>query len=460
MEVIGPTTAGALTNFFRLPSSEIEGALLALEREGFVLRGKFHPGATETEWCDRRLLARIHRLTINRLRTEIQPVSIAEYQRFLLVWQRVDPEHRAEGVEGVGAVLELLDGYELPAAAWEPELLALRVKDYKPEWLDQLCFTGRIGWGRLTLPEGTTSRLLSPVRSSPVSLFARENLSHWLALSAAPDVAEYSPDAERTLEALSQGGALFFGEIVRQTRLLPSRVEQALAELTARGCVTADSFEGLRALLVPEEKRISFGGAERRRQHRSVTSVAFAGRWSLLRVSRPMGIEVQGQNGSGREEAIEVFARVLLRRYGVVSRRMIERESVRVSWFELIRVYRRLEARGEIRGGYFVSGLSGEQFARPEAIGLLRSIRRARAKDDLIAISGADPLNLAGILTSGPRIPAITAHRILLRDGVPVAALKAGQMIALEREAWESDGALERALRVGRMPPELRRYYS
>jgi ATP-dependent Lhr-like helicase len=173
-----------------------------------------------------------------------------------------------------------------------------------------------------------------------------------------------------------------------------------------------------------------------------------------------MGIEVQGQNGSGREEAIDVFARVLLRRYGVVSRRMIERESVRVSWFELIRVYRRLEARGEIRGGYFVSGLSGEQFARPEAIGLLRSIRRARAKDDLIAISGADPLNLAGILTSGPRIPAITAHRILLRDGVPVAALKAGQMIALEREAWESDGALERALRVGRMPPELRRYYS
>jgi ATP-dependent helicase Lhr and Lhr-like helicase len=459
MEVIGPTTSGALTNFFGLPSSEIEGALLALEREGFVLRGKFHPGATETEWCDRRLLARIHRLTINRLRAEIQPVSIAEYQRFLLAWQRVDPEHRAEGLEGVGAVLEFLDGYEVPAAAWEPELLGLRVKDYKPGWLDQLCFTGRIGWGRLTLPEGA-GRLLSPVRSSPVSLFARENLSHWLALSDAPGVADYSPDAARTLEALSQGGALFFGEIVRQTRLLPSRVEQALAELTARGCVTADSFEGLRALLVPEEKRIPFGAAERRRQHRSVTSVEFAGRWSLLRVSRPMDIETQGQNAPGREEAIEAFARVLLRRYGVVSRRMIERESLRVPWFELIRVYRRLEARGEIRGGYFVNGLSGEQFARPEAIGLLRSIRRACAKDELIAISGADPLNLAGILTSGLRIPAITAHRILLRDGVPVAALKAGQTIALGREAWESDGALERALRVGRMPPELRPYYS
>jgi ATP-dependent Lhr-like helicase len=460
MEAIGPITVGALTNFFRLPYSEIEGALLELEREGFILRGKFHPSAPETEWCDRRLLARIHRLTINRLRAEIQPVSIAEYQRFLLAWQRVDAEHRAEGLEGVGAVLEFLDGYELPAAAWEPELLGLRVKDYTPGWLDQLCLTGRIGWGRLSLPEGTTGRLLAPVRSSPVSLFARKNLSHWLALSSAPGVAEFSPDAGRTLETLSRGGALFFGEIVRQTRLLPSRVEQALAELTARGCVTADSFEGLRALLVPEEKRRPFGAAERRRQHRSVTSVEFAGRWSLLRMPQPMDREAQGHDLAGREEAIEAFARVLLRRYGVVSRRMIERESLRVSWFELIRVYRRLEARGEIRGGYFVSGLSGEQFARPEAIGLLRSIRRTRAKDELIAISGADPLNLSGILTSGPRVPAIKAHRILLRDGVPVAALKAGQVTALEREAGEPDSAIERALRVGSMPPELRPYYA
>jgi ATP-dependent helicase Lhr and Lhr-like helicase len=460
MEAIGPITVGALTNFFRLPYSEIEGALLELEREGFILRGKFHPSAPETEWCDRRLLARIHRLTINRLRAEIQPVSIAEYQRFLLAWQRVDAEHRAEGLEGVGAVLEFLDGYELPAAAWEPELLGLRVKDYTPGWLDQLCLTGRIGWGRLSLPEGTTGRLLAPVRSSPVSLFARKNLSHWLALSSAPGVAEFSPDAGRTLEILSRGGALFFGEIVRQTRLLPSRVEQALAELTARGCVTADSFEGLRALLVPEEKRRPFGAAERRRQHRSVTSVEFAGRWSLLRMPQPMDREAQGHDLAGREEAIEAFARVLLRRYGVVSRRMIERESLRVSWFELIRVYRRLEARGEIRGGYFVSGLSGEQFARPEAIGLLRSIRRTRAKDELIAISGADPLNLSGILTSGPRVPAIKAHRILLRDGVPVAALKAGQVTALEREAGEPDSTIERALRVGSMPPELRPYYA
>jgi ATP-dependent Lhr-like helicase len=356
-------------------------------------------------------------------------------------------------------VLESLDGYELPAAAWEPEVLALRVKDYTPALLDQLCFTGRIGWGRLSLPESQASRPLVPVRSSPVSLFTRENLSNWLALSSPQDSGEFSPDAALTLETLSQGGALFFAEVVRQTRLLPSRVEQALAELTGRGYVTADSFEGLRALLVPEEKRAPFGAAERRRRHRTVTSVEFAGRWSLLRTLRPADLESPGSAAARRQEAIEVFARALLRRYGIVARRLLERESWGVTWFELIRVYRRLEARGEIRGGYFVKGLSGEQFARPEAIGLLRSIRKAAGNGQLIAISGADPLNLVGILTPGPRIPAITTHRILLRDGVPVAALKAGQLVPLLREPGESERVIELALRVGSMPPPLRPYY-
>jgi ATP-dependent Lhr-like helicase len=450
MEVIGPTTTGELTRFYQLPASEIDGALLALEGEGFVLRGKFHPGASELEWCDRRLLARIHRLTINRLRAEIQPVSIADFQRFLLTWQRVDPEHRADGPEGVRAVLDLLDGYELPAAAWEPEVLALRVNAYTPAWLDQLCFTGRIGWGRLSLPQSATS---SPVRSSPMSIFSREHLPHWLALSGTREAEDFPPDTKQTLEILARGGALFFGEIVRQTGLLPSRIEQTLAELTARGCVTADSFEGLRALLVPAEKRAPFSSTEKRRHHKSVTSVEFAGRWSLLRPPT-------NENGEGREDAIEAFARVLLRRYGIVFRRMLERESLKISWFELGRIYRRLEARGEIRGGYFVSGVSGEQFALPEAIGLLRSIRKAAAKGELIAISGADPLNLAGILSPGLRIAAITAHRILLRDGLPIAALKAGKVIAFEDESEKPDQIIERALRVGKMLPALRPYYA
>jgi ATP-dependent Lhr-like helicase len=461
MEVIGPIAAVALANFFRLPLAEIEGALLALEAEGFILRGRFHPGTTEIEWCDRRLLARIHRLTINRLRAEIQPVSIGEFQRFLLTWQRVDAEHRNEGIEGVRGALELLDGYELPASAWEPEVLAVRVKDYSPAWLDQLCFTGRIGWGRLTLPQSSTGRPLVPVRSSPVSLFARENLSSWLTLSGTSAFAQFSPDAAQVFDALSRGGALFFNEIVRETHLLPSRAERALAELTAWGCVTADSFEGLRALLVPEEKRAPFGTSERRKQSKTLTSVEFAGRWSLLRKLQANDLEAQAPAAAaGREEAIETFARVLLQRYGIVFRRILERESLNASWFELIRVYRRFEARGEIRGGYFVSGVSGEQFARPEAIGLLRSIRKTEAKGELIAISGADPLNLAGILIPGPRIAAITAHRILLRDGIPVAALKAGQVTALEGHTEEQDRVIERALRVGSLAPALRPYYA
>jgi ATP-dependent Lhr-like helicase len=454
MEVIGPITAGALTSFFQLPPPEIESALLALEGEGFILRGRFHPDAQDLEWCDRRLLARIHRLTINRLRAEIQPVSIADFQRFLLAWQRVDAAHRAEGPEGVRTVLDFLDGYELPAAAWEPEVLALRVNGYTPAWLDQLCFTGRIGWGRLTSPQGAKGGPSTPVRSSPMAIFSRANLPHWLALSGAVMPEDFSPDTEQTFKILSRAGALFFDEIVRQTGLLPSRVEQTLAELTARGCVTADSFEGLRALLVPSEKRTPFAAVERRGHRKTITSVEFAGRWSLLRPA------VAEANAHERDDAIEAFARTLLRRYGIVFRRMLERESLKVSWYELSRLYRRLEARGEIRGGYFVAGVSGEQFALPEAIGMLRSIRKTTADGELIAISGADPLNLAGILSPGLRIAAITAHRILLRDGVPVAALKGGEVIALEDESLKSDRTIERALRVGKMLPALRPYYA
>ncbi|HEY5705471.1 MAG TPA: DEAD/DEAH box helicase [Terrimicrobiaceae bacterium] len=462
IEVIGPVSARTLADFFGLPSSEIDCALLALEAEGFILRGKFHPGVAEIEWCDRRLLARIHRLTIHRLRAEIQPVSLAEFQRFLFAWQRADAEHRAEGPEGLQDVLTLLDGYELPAAAWEPEVLALRVKNYTPLWLDQLCFTGRIGWGRLTPPQSLNGRLATPMRSSPISLFARENLPHWLALSAAVPLPEFSPDAEQVLESLNRGGALFFGEIVKQAALLPSRVEQALAELAANGWVAADSFEGLRALLVPEEKRKPFAPSERRRHNRAVTSVESAGRWSVFRASPPIAQHE-------REQSLDIYARVLLRRYGVIFRRMIERESLAASWLELLRVYRRIEARGEIRGGYFVSGVSGEQFALPEAIGLLRSLRKSASAggektDSLegqsITISGADPLNLAGILAPGPRIAAIAAHRILLRDGVPVAALKAGKVISLEGDAREPDRQIERTLRVGTLSPALRPYYA
>jgi ATP-dependent Lhr-like helicase len=430
-----------------LPASEIDAALLALEAEGFVLRGKFRPHTTEQEWCDRRLLARIHRLTIDRLRAEIQPVSQQDFYRFLFAWQRADQGHRVEGLEGLQSVLEQLDGFELPLAAWESAVLAARVADYDPEWLDRLCFSGRIGWARLSAPQNPNTRTSAPLRSSPLALYQRENLRHWLMLTQTDSEMELSGAGRTLFDTLANGGALFFTELVRRSGLLPSQVEEALSQLAALGLVTSDSFDGLRALLVPSNKRPT-----------NLASIEFAGRWSLLRTDIASPTTGNGAESSARDGAIEQFARVLLHRYGVVFRRLLERESLPVTWYELGRIYRRWEARGEIRGGYFVGGISGEQFALPEAIGLLRSIRKASRNSELIALSAADSLNLQGILTPGPRIPALTANRVLFLDGLPIAALEAGE-IRKFAEAPVSDLQVETALKVGKLRPSLRPYY-
>ncbi len=451
IEVAGPITVVDLASKLNLDGTDIEAALLALEAEGFVLRGKFHPNATEQEWCDRRLLARIHRLTIDRLRAEIRPVSPQDFYRFLFAWQRVDADHRAEGPDGLQSVLEQLDGCELPLAAWESAVLSTRVVDYDPEWLDRLCFSGRVGWGRLSAPHNPNGRASAPLRTSPIALYQRENLQDWLCLTRLDSATAVSSSAQIVLDALTSGGALFFTELVRRTGLLPSQVETALGELAALGHVTSDSFDGLRALLVPSNKRPTFGrNAAKRRRKINLASIEFAGRWSLLRNST--------EDSGRRDEAIEKFARLLLRRYGVVFRRLLERESLGVNWYELGRIYRRWEARGEIRGGYFVGGVSGEQFALPEAIGLLRSIRKTPAKDQLITLSAADPLNLQGILTPGPRIPAFTANRILFRGGLALAALETKEIRKLSNNGI-SDSEIETALRVGKLRPSLRAYY-
>jgi ATP-dependent Lhr-like helicase len=457
LEVSGPVTATQLQKILGLSESDIDVGLLGLESEGFVLRGKFRPNATEQEWCDRRLLARIHRLTIDRLRAEIQPVSPEDFYRFLFAWQRVDAEHRVEGLEGLQSVLEQLDGCELPLASWESAVLSARVADYDPEWLDRLCFSGRIGWGRLSAPQHPSARATAPLRTSPIALYQRESLQHWLLLASGRSTIELSANAQSVCDVLANGGASFFTEIVRRTALLPSQVEEALSELAALGFVTSDSFDGLRALLVPSNKRPTFGRNEgKRRRKTNLASIEFAGRWSLIRK------EVPAETGAIPTEqgdaVIEKFARVLLRRYGVVFRRLLERESLNVTWYALGRIYRRLEARGEIRGGYFIGGVSGEQFALPEAIGLLRSIRKAPPKYELITLSAADPLNLQGILTPGPRVGALTANRILFRDGLPIAALEAKEICRFIDNSL-SESEIATALRVGKLRPSLRPYY-
>jgi ATP-dependent Lhr-like helicase len=469
MEVCGPITVDEIAGTLVLQASEIDAALLALEAEGFILRGKFRPNArlrqgsggqaTELEWCDRRLLARIHRLTIDRLRAEIQPVSVQDFCRFLFAWQRADREHRVEGPEGLQSVLEQLDGSELPLAAWESAVLAARVKDYDPEWLDRLCFSGRVAWGRLSTPQNPNARASAPLRTSPIALYQRENLQDWLTLAQPNSAIEFSIGSQTVFDALQTGGALFFTELVRRSGLLPSQVEEALSQLAALGLVTSDSFDGLRALLVPSNKRPTFGrNIGKRRRKTNVASIEFAGRWSLLRTQIEPQPSGNGTESSARDTAIEKFARVLLHRYGVVFRRLLERESLQISWYELGRIYRRWEAHGEIRGGYFVGGISGEQFALPEAIGLLRSIRKAHSNGELITLSAADPLNLQGILTPGRRIAALTANRILFHNGLPIAALEAGAIHKLS-DTPVPDLEIEKALRVGKLRPLLRPYY-
>jgi ATP-dependent Lhr-like helicase len=383
LEVLGPVT-------------EPESAeLLSLEGQGRVLRGRF--SSNDLQWCDRRLLARIHRYTLNRLRAEIEPVSGAEFMRFLAHWQHVATEDQVRGTDGLAAVIEQLEGFELAAAAWENDVLPARVADYEPEQIDRLCLSGRVTWGRLSA--GTSA----PLKSSPIALMLRAHVAP--AERAAPE--GLSPEAKNVFEALRARGALFPSEI----GLLPSIAERALAELSGTGLATADSFAGLRALLAPAEKRKAL--------------VETAGRWALLSTSL--------------ESNFEAVARTLLKRYGVVFRALLARESNLPPWRELVRVYRRLEARGEIRGGRFVSGFGGEQFAAADAVGRLRSVRKRAPLGELVVISAVDPLNLVGILTPEARVAAVYRNRILMLDGVAIAAVEGGQARRLAASDFSDD---------------------
>jgi len=471
LEGLGPVTVESLAESSGLSKLEIETGLLRLEAEGFVIRGRFTPGTTETEWCARRLLARIHSYTLNRLRQEIEPVASADFIRFLLAWQKVAPEHQMEGPESVRAIIDQLEGFEAPAAAWEGELLPARLIEYDPAWLDALCLSGEVVWARLTPPappvrtastEGDRSRGSGPVRNTPIALLRRKNFALWNAVfpqSSQPGASsEFSTTTQLVYDYLNERGASFFTDIVENTELLRSQVEEALAELVANGVVVSDSFAGLRALLTPGSRKTQ--AAARRKHRQPVYEMATAGRWSILKRA-PSAADGSTPKQSGfeadREQAEEV-AWVLMRRYGVVFKRLLEREGVAVPWRVLLRVYHRFEARGEIRGGRFVAGISGEQFALPEAVGMLRSIRREGAQESMISVSAADPLNLAGIITPGARITAHTGNRILYHDGAPIAALESGEtrfLVELTRALeWQAKGALVRKA----TRPELRSY--
>ena len=489
---LGPVTAARLASDLGLTAVDVDVALVALEAEGCVLRGRFTPGAASLEWCERRLLARIHRYTLGRLRREIEPASRAEFVRFLFEWQRVKPDDRREGDEALAAVIAELEGFAAPAAAWESEILPARIVGFTPDMLDRLCLAGRASWARPAPPvRETPGRSFGPIRSTPIALFSRQGrrqASLWLAPAGAvaaagrdgevpaeprpfsdstarqgtevedrnaggtgssttlssgtskvpskvvvpqgEDVApaSLSTGARGILAYLEARGASFFDDILAETGASGLDAAAALGELIAQGRVSADGFAGLRA----------FTGASARR----LRAIAEAGRWSCV-------ARRAADAGNVGEDGVEAVARTLLRRYGVVFKPLLARESITVPWRDLLREFRRLEARGEIRGGRFVAGFTGEQYALPEAVETLRRVRRAPADGAIVTLSAADPLNLTGVVCLGERVSATASTRIAFRDGVPIGTLTGSRKIdwiepQSPEQEWEGRNALLR----------------
>jgi ATP-dependent Lhr-like helicase len=412
---LGPVTISRLSEFFGFVPADVEKTMVRMESAGSVLRGQFTDSSVgETEWCDRRLLARIHRLTLGTLRKQIQPVNAAQFMRWLLRWQHVTPETRLLGERGTLEALQQLQGFEAPANAWEQQILARRVANYDPNVLDRLCLTGAVGWGRLSPHPATLGerdgaiRRVVPTSVAPLTFFIRED-ADWMisrhasdsAASTDESAASLSHAAREVLAHLRQRGASFFTDLVRGTGKIKAELETALWELVTAGLITADGFDNIRALIDPK-RRAGHGKGHNARPRHS------AGRWSLLYTSETLD----------RSRVMESICWTLLKRYGVVFREMVARETIAPRWRELLIALRRLEDQGEIRGGRFVSGFLGEQFALPVAVESLRASARQPGSGEAVTISAADPLNLVGILIPGDRVSSSSGKTITLVDGV------------------------------------------
>jgi ATP-dependent Lhr-like helicase len=430
---LGPTSADQLGQILGLAPAEVEKALLRMEATGSILRGNFtgeaaSPDGPSHEWCERRLLARIHRLTVATLRKQIEPVTAAQFMRWLLRWQHLAPGSQVQGERATLEVLRQLQGFEVPANAWERHVLGRRIADYDPKWLDQLCLTGAVGWGRLSPHPATLEdsaqgkRRVIPTSVAPITFFIREEADWMTPHNPAVDQPEargLSDSARQVLEFLRHRGASFFADIVRGTGKLKAEVETALWELVAAGIITADGFDNLRSLIDPKRRAGQGSGRSARPRHSS-------GRWALLYTDQ--NVE--------RNRVVEATCWMLLKRYGVVFRDALARETNLPKWRELQMAFRRLEDRGEIRGGRFVDGFLGEQFALPVAVESLRASRKLPLSGEVVTLSAADPLNLVGILVPGERVPAISGRVVSFRDGV---AVENPEPMALPRSATAGD---------------------
>jgi ATP-dependent Lhr-like helicase len=433
--------------------------MLAMEMQGLAMRGAFErPGTTDDhaiEWCERRILQRIHRLTLGTLRKQVEPVTAAVFMRWLLDWHHTAPQTQLTGEEGVLAAIEQLEGFEAPAVEWERTLLPARVANYDPRWLDNLCLAGIIGWGRIsphpawTAAESSAPRRVIPTSAAPITFFLRES-AEWLhAALAAKSVDEsvllqsLSPEAQQIRALLSTRGAAFTADLQRLCGLTKLQTATALWELATAGLASADGFDQLRAMMDPRRKSAAIAQTAATSLRKRAAARTTAGRWSLLcdpaanpgdpsstmaSSSSKVGRQTEAQQAAIaaarlRDTALDAHARILLCRYGVLFRDLLTRESNAPKWRDLAPILRRLEARGEIRGGRFVSGPFGEQFALPEVIESLRAARReapTRVAEPPITVAAADPLNLAGILVPGDRIPAIPGRELQFQNGAVV----------------------------------------
>jgi ATP-dependent Lhr-like helicase len=415
MECAGPITTAALAKTLGLEVTEVEFGLCSLENQGVVLRGRFTADA-ELEWCERRLLARIHRMTLEGLRRQIAPVSIEQYVRFLSGYQHVRPDAKLFGQPGLLSLIEQLEGFEAPAGHWEKHLLPGRLQSYEPSWLDALTFFGQAGWGRIRPLGASTARIAEGAisagrplkaftRSTPIALMLRDH-TPWLLPPVEGEsqcAANLGGNAQAAHEAFLRHGALFPAQLGTLLQLLPAQVEDVLGELSAAGLVTSDGYPALRSLL-----GISARKSHRRRRLASLAASIPAGRWTLLRSAlTPTPVN---------DERVQQWCRLLLRRYGVMFRDLLVNESAAPSWGDLVRTYRRLEARGEIRGGRFVAGVAGEQYALPEAIALLRAAGEQPDEAPLV-LPATDPLNLTGRFGNSLRVPALPGHTIAITCG-------------------------------------------
>jgi ATP-dependent Lhr-like helicase len=448
LEALSIVTAERLAEEIQLPINKIELALISLEVEGFVFRGKFTPNTENEEWCERRLLHRIHKYTIESLRKSIEPASIEDYMRFLFDFHGMN--EKKDGTLALEKALERLEGYEAPAGAWESDIIPSRIENYDPVWIDVLCLSGKLIWGRFNQSKNTQKKSSGTIKSSPICLIERNNTDMWRIMSTHyPIDPVLSSTAEKVLNVLKEKGASFFADIAIETKLLNTQVETGISELVANGLVNSDSFIGLRALLTPAYNKPSNNN---RRKKETTFSIEHAGRWTLIPPF--VGTEQDKLNFEYLEKLIFIYAK----RWGVVFRKVLEKESFAPPWRILIRVLRRLELQGKLRGGRFISGVSGEQFALPEMVKQLRKIKNIPKTEQLVSISGADPLNLLGTILPTDRVSNFTNNRILFLDGLPIAVLENKEVKFLKQFDKETEWELKNALIRREFPPKLRAY--